>query len=91
MTIISAIGHSIRPEPLGHEPFGLELMAERLTTEGLMAERLVEGSRVVRRFETALYGTLFRGQSKKRYLHARLKISFKEVKCYNSLKVFRCS
>ena len=24
----------------------------------------------VRRFETALYGALFRGQSKKRYLHA---------------------
>ena len=29
-----------------------------------------ELSRVVRRFETALYGALFRGQSKKRYLHA---------------------
>jgi len=28
-----------------------------------------ELSRVVRRFETALYGALFRGQSKKRYLH----------------------
>ena len=25
----------------------------------------------VRRFETALYGALFRGQSKKRYLHVR--------------------
>ncbi|HUT70699.1 MAG TPA: hypothetical protein VMW89_08465, partial [Desulfatiglandales bacterium] len=25
----------------------------------------------VRRFETALYGALLRGQSKKRYLHAR--------------------
>ena len=48
--------------PLGHEPFGPELKAE-----GLKAERL---SRVVRRFETALYGALFRGQSKKRYLHA---------------------
>jgi hypothetical protein len=32
---------------------------------------LVEGSRVVRRFETALYGALYRGQSKKRYPHAR--------------------
>jgi hypothetical protein len=29
-----------------------------------------ELSRVVRRFETALYGALLRGQSKKRYLHA---------------------
>jgi hypothetical protein len=30
-----------------------------------------ELGRVVRRFETALYGALLRGQSKKRYLHAR--------------------
>jgi hypothetical protein len=30
---------------------------------------LVEGSRVVRRFETALYGALLRGQSKKRFFH----------------------
>ena len=37
----------------------------------------------VRRFETALYGGLFRGQSKKRHLHARLKVNFKEVKCYD--------
>jgi hypothetical protein len=36
----------------------------------------------VRRFETALYRALFRGQSKKRYLHARLKVNFKELKCY---------
>ncbi len=50
-------------EPLGLEPLGHELEAEWLE-----AERL---SRVVRRFETALYGALFRGQSKKRYLHAR--------------------
>jgi hypothetical protein len=33
---------------------------------------LVEGSRVVRRFETTLYRALFGGQSKKRYLHALL-------------------
>jgi hypothetical protein len=37
---------------------------------------LVEGSRVVRRFEMALYGTLFRGQSKKRYLHAHQSVFF---------------
>ena len=52
----------------------------------------------VRRFETALYGALFRGQSKKRYPHARSPGSvtnshralangqerhlFKELKCY---------
>ena len=36
----------------------------------------------VHRFETALYGALFRGQSKKRYLHAGLKINLKQVKCY---------
>jgi flagellar biosynthetic protein FliO len=37
---------------------------------------LVEGSRVVRRFETAMYRALFRGQSKKRYLHARFHNKF---------------
>jgi hypothetical protein len=30
----------------------------------------------VRRFETALYGALFRGQSKKRYLHDPLYLEF---------------
>jgi hypothetical protein len=30
----------------------------------------------VRRFETALYGALFRGQSKKRYLHAHQSVFF---------------
>ena len=30
----------------------------------------------VRRFETALYGALFRGQSKKRYLHAPFSSEF---------------
>ena len=35
----------------------------------------------VRRFETALYGALFRGQSKKRHPHARPKISLKKLKC----------
>jgi len=30
----------------------------------------------VRRFETALYGALFRGQSNKRYLHAPLYLEF---------------
>jgi hypothetical protein len=35
----------------------------------------------VRRFETTLYGALCRGQSKKRYLHARATINFKEVTC----------
>jgi hypothetical protein len=30
----------------------------------------------VRRFETALYGALFRGQSKKRHLHAHQSVSF---------------
>jgi hypothetical protein len=39
----------------------------------------------VRRFETALYRALLRGQSKKRHLHARFKINFKEVKCYSVL------
>jgi hypothetical protein len=38
----------------------------------------------VRRFETALYGALLRGQSKKRYLHAQLEISSKELRCYES-------
>ncbi|UCE35341.1 MAG: hypothetical protein JSV40_05415, partial [Deltaproteobacteria bacterium] len=38
----------------------------------------------VRRFETALYGALFRGQSKKRHPHAQLDISLKELKCYES-------
>ena len=37
----------------------------------------------VHRFETALYGALLRGQSKKRHLHARVTTSFKEVKCYH--------
>jgi hypothetical protein len=42
-------GGNRSPEPFGlesfdPEPFGLELMAERLTTEGLMAERPVEGN-----------------------------------------------
>ena len=36
----------------------------------------------VHRFETALYGALLRGQSKKRYLHDRFAINFKEVRCY---------
>jgi hypothetical protein len=40
------------------EPLGHELEAEWL-------------SRVVRRFETALYGALFRRQSKKRHPHAQ--------------------
>jgi hypothetical protein len=35
-----------------------------------------ELSRVVRRFETALYRALFRGQSKKRHLHAHQSVSF---------------
>ena len=35
-----------------------------------------ELSRVVRRFETTLYGALFRGQSKKRHLHAHRSVSF---------------
>jgi hypothetical protein len=48
-------------EPLGHE----------LEAEWLEAERL---SRVVHRFETALYGALLRGQSKKRYFHARFSL-----------------
>jgi hypothetical protein len=39
----------------------------------------------VHRFETALYGPLFRGQSKKRHPHAQFKINFKEVKCYQNL------
>jgi len=30
----------------------------------------------VRRFETTLYGALFRGQSKKRHLHALQRVSF---------------
>ena len=38
--------------------------------------------RAVHRFETALYGALLRGQSKKRHPHARLTINFKEVTCY---------
>jgi hypothetical protein len=35
-----------------------------------------ELSRVVRRFETILYRALFRGQSKKRYLHALFYLKF---------------
>jgi hypothetical protein len=35
-----------------------------------------ELSRVVRRFETALYKALLRGQSKKRHLHAHQSVSF---------------
>jgi hypothetical protein len=42
---------------------------------------LVEGSRVVRRFETALYKALLRGQSKKRYLHALFSSEFLRRAC----------
>jgi len=43
----------------------------------------------VRRFETTLYGALFRGQSKKDISMLGL-IVILDVRSYNSLKVFRC-
>jgi len=44
----------------------------------------------VRRFETPTPLNHGEDRVKKRHLHARLNINFKEVRYYNSLKVFRC-
>ena len=42
----------------------------------------------VRRFETPTALNYGRTESKKRHPHARLKINFKELKCYLSFKFF---
>jgi hypothetical protein len=71
------------PTPLNH---GRPALAHSFKSSVGLREYLTSQLSLLMPYEPGLG----QGQSKKRHLHARLKINFKEAKCYNSLKVFRC-